>query len=125
MPDIERTSAGFQAVIPGCERRTLPKSTTSSDNTGRACLISTARQRCAKKSLLLPTRLYSRDAYNLDDREAAAIESMQRNGIMARLEGLASDFSRGNARIRMNWELPLRFHRDYGSDASKPSGGSR
>jgi hypothetical protein len=23
MPDIERTSAGFQAVIPGCERRTL------------------------------------------------------------------------------------------------------
>jgi hypothetical protein len=88
-------------------------------------LISTARQRCAKKSLLLPTRLYSRDACNLDDREAAAIESMQRNGIMARLERLASDFSRGNARIRMNWELPLRFHRDYGSDASKPLGGSR
>ncbi len=22
MPDIEQTSAGFQAVIPGCERRT-------------------------------------------------------------------------------------------------------
>jgi hypothetical protein len=31
MPDIERTNAGFQAVIPGCERRTLPKSTTCSD----------------------------------------------------------------------------------------------
>ena len=38
MPDIERTSAGFQAVIPGCERRTLPKSTTSSDDTGQGLL---------------------------------------------------------------------------------------
>ena len=38
MPDIERTSAGFQAVIPGCERRTLPKSTTSADDTGQGLL---------------------------------------------------------------------------------------
>ena len=38
MPDIERTSVGFQAVIPGCERRTLPKSTTSSDDTGQGLL---------------------------------------------------------------------------------------
>jgi hypothetical protein len=38
MPNIERTSAGFQAVIPGCERRTLPKSTTSSDDTGQGLL---------------------------------------------------------------------------------------
>ena len=38
MPDIERTSAVFQAVIPGCERRTLPKSTTSSDDTGQGLL---------------------------------------------------------------------------------------
>ena len=38
MPDIERTSAGFQAVIPGCERRTLPKSTTPSDDTGQGLL---------------------------------------------------------------------------------------
>ena len=38
MPDIERTSAGFQVVIPGCERRTLPKSTTASDNTGQGLL---------------------------------------------------------------------------------------
>ena len=36
--DIERTSAGFQAVIPGCERRTLPKSTPSSDDTGQGLL---------------------------------------------------------------------------------------
>ena len=35
MPDIERTSAGFQAVIPGCERRALPKSTTPSDEMGQ------------------------------------------------------------------------------------------
>ncbi len=38
MPDIERTSAGFQVVIPGCERRTLPKSTTSSDDAGQGLL---------------------------------------------------------------------------------------
>ena len=38
MPDIERTSAGFQAVIPGCERRTLPKSTTPSDDMGQGLL---------------------------------------------------------------------------------------
>jgi len=38
MPDIERTSAGFQAIIPGCEKRTLPKSTTASDNTGQGLL---------------------------------------------------------------------------------------
>ncbi|MGA7598600.1 MAG: hypothetical protein WCB23_12235, partial [Pseudolabrys sp.] len=35
---IERTAAGLQAVIPGCERRTLPKSTTSSDDTGQGLL---------------------------------------------------------------------------------------
>jgi hypothetical protein len=38
MVGIERTTAGFQAVIPGCERRTLPKSTTSSDDTGQGLL---------------------------------------------------------------------------------------
>jgi hypothetical protein len=38
MPDIERTSAGFQTVIPGCERRTLPKSTTPSDDRGQGLL---------------------------------------------------------------------------------------
>jgi hypothetical protein len=34
MPDIERTAAGFQTVIPECERRTLPKLTTRSDDAG-------------------------------------------------------------------------------------------
>jgi hypothetical protein len=38
MPDIERTKTGFQAVIPGCERRTLPKSKTSADETGQGLL---------------------------------------------------------------------------------------
>jgi hypothetical protein len=38
MPDIERTNAGFQAVIPGCDRRTLPKSTSASDDTGQGLL---------------------------------------------------------------------------------------
>jgi hypothetical protein len=38
MPFIERTKAGFQTVLPGCERRTLPKSTTTSDETGQGLL---------------------------------------------------------------------------------------
>jgi hypothetical protein len=36
--EVERTSAGLQTVIPGCERRTLPKSTTGVDN-GQGLLI--------------------------------------------------------------------------------------
>ena len=38
MPDVERTAAGFQTVMPGCERRTLPKSTTRSDEAGQGLL---------------------------------------------------------------------------------------
>jgi hypothetical protein len=38
MSNIERTAAGYQTVLPGCERRTLPKSTTSSDDTGQGLL---------------------------------------------------------------------------------------
>ena len=37
--EIERTSAGLQTVIPGCERRTLPKSTTRADDTGRRSFL--------------------------------------------------------------------------------------
>ena len=35
---VERTSAGLQTVIPGCERRTLPKSTTRVDDTCQGLL---------------------------------------------------------------------------------------
>jgi hypothetical protein len=38
MTVVERTSAGLQTVIPGCERRTLPKSTTRVDETGQGLL---------------------------------------------------------------------------------------
>jgi hypothetical protein len=38
MPDIERTAAGFQTVIPGCEKRTLPKSTSAADDAGQGLL---------------------------------------------------------------------------------------
>ena len=38
MADIERTAAGFQTVLPGCERRTLPKSMTRSDDAGQGLL---------------------------------------------------------------------------------------
>jgi hypothetical protein len=38
MSDVERTSAGLQIVIPGCERRTLPKSTTRIDEIGQGLL---------------------------------------------------------------------------------------
>ncbi|MDI2073046.1 MULTISPECIES: hypothetical protein [Bradyrhizobium] len=38
MSDIERTLAGLQMVIPGCERRTLPRSTTRVDDIGQGLL---------------------------------------------------------------------------------------
>jgi hypothetical protein len=38
MPNIERTAAGLQAVIHGCERRTLPKSTIRADDSGQGLL---------------------------------------------------------------------------------------
>jgi hypothetical protein len=38
MSEVERTSAGLQIVIPGCERRTLPKSTTRVDESGQGLL---------------------------------------------------------------------------------------
>jgi len=38
MTEIERTSAGLQTVIPGCERRTLPRSTTRVDENGQGLL---------------------------------------------------------------------------------------
>jgi hypothetical protein len=39
MPEVERTAAGLQIVIPGCERRTLPKSTTRVDEIGQGLLL--------------------------------------------------------------------------------------
>jgi hypothetical protein len=36
--DVERTRAGLQMIIPGCERRTLPKSTTRVDEIGQGLL---------------------------------------------------------------------------------------
>jgi len=38
MTEVERTSAGLQIVIPGCERRTLPRSTTRVDEGGQGLL---------------------------------------------------------------------------------------
>jgi hypothetical protein len=38
MSDLERTPAGLQMVIPGCERRTLPKSTSRVDEIGQGLL---------------------------------------------------------------------------------------
>jgi hypothetical protein len=38
MTDLERTPAGLQMVIPGCERRTLPRSTTRVDDIGQGLL---------------------------------------------------------------------------------------
>ena len=38
MSDLERTPAGLQMVIPGCERRTLPRSTTRVDEIGQGLL---------------------------------------------------------------------------------------
>ena len=44
MSDLERTSAELQMVIPGCERRTLPKSTSRVDWVVRAYFTSTSRR---------------------------------------------------------------------------------
>jgi hypothetical protein len=38
MADVERTAAGLQMVIPGCERQTLPRSTTRVDDVGQGLL---------------------------------------------------------------------------------------
>jgi hypothetical protein len=38
MSEVERTGAGLQMVIPGCERRTLPRSTTRVDAAGQGLL---------------------------------------------------------------------------------------
>ena len=38
MSVVERTAASLQTVIPGCERRTLPKSTTRADENGQGLL---------------------------------------------------------------------------------------
>jgi hypothetical protein len=38
MTEVERTSAGLQTIIPGCERRTLPRSTTRVDDRGQGLL---------------------------------------------------------------------------------------
>jgi hypothetical protein len=38
MAETERTSAGLQMVMPGCERRTLPKSTSHVDDSGQGLL---------------------------------------------------------------------------------------
>jgi hypothetical protein len=38
MTTVERTAAGLQTVIPGCERRTLPKSVSHSDDRGQGLL---------------------------------------------------------------------------------------
>jgi hypothetical protein len=35
---VERTPAGMQLIIPGCKRRTLPKSTTRVDEIGQGLL---------------------------------------------------------------------------------------
>jgi hypothetical protein len=38
MSVVERTPAGLQTVIAGCEQRTLPKSTTRADESGQGLL---------------------------------------------------------------------------------------
>jgi len=38
MADLERTAAGWQLLIDGCEKRTLPRSTTPVDDHGQGLL---------------------------------------------------------------------------------------
>jgi hypothetical protein len=61
MSKVEPTSAGLQIIIPGCERRTLQKSTTPVDESGQALLhfykppMSTKGQKASPKSGLFST----------------------------------------------------------------------
>src|ERR1700760_2604420 len=54
MSVVERTAAGLQTVIPGCERRTLPKSTTRVDENGQGLLTfykpSSLREELARRA---------------------------------------------------------------------------
>jgi hypothetical protein len=54
MTDLERTPARLQMVIPGCERRTLPRSTTRVDEIGQGLLSfyrpPTLRERLANRA---------------------------------------------------------------------------
>jgi len=62
MTVVERTSAGLQTVIPGCERRTLAKSTTRVDENGQGLLHfykpSSLREQLARRANapMLPKR---------------------------------------------------------------------
>jgi hypothetical protein len=62
MTVVERTSAGLQIVIPGCERRTLPRSTARVDQNGQGLLQfykpSSLREQLARRvnAPLLPKR---------------------------------------------------------------------
>jgi len=38
MADLERTAAGWQLFISGCDKRTLPRSTTMADERGQGLL---------------------------------------------------------------------------------------
>ena len=38
MTDLERTAAGWQPLIDGCDKRTLPRSTTPVDDRGQGLL---------------------------------------------------------------------------------------
>ena len=38
MADLERTNAGWQLLIDGCDKRTLPRSTTPVDDLGQGLL---------------------------------------------------------------------------------------
>jgi hypothetical protein len=38
MQAVDKTAAGFQIILPGCERRTLPKSTSYADYCGQGLL---------------------------------------------------------------------------------------
>jgi hypothetical protein len=48
MSDLERTPVGLQLVIPGCERRTLLRSTTRVDDTDQGLLGLYSRRASAR-----------------------------------------------------------------------------
>jgi hypothetical protein len=79
MSGLERTSAGLQMVIPGCERRTLPKSTTRVDEAGQGLLHYRARAASREEFCRRRRMLYQQEAHDDAVRGRAVVSGTKRS----------------------------------------------
>jgi hypothetical protein len=90
MTELERTSAGLQTVIPGSERRTLPKSTTRDDENGQGLLHfykpTSLREQLAKRDHIRTERCRRGNSRKVALRDYAIIKWPVDAGGSARLD---------------------------------------